>query len=113
MSIEWQPIETAPKDGSWVLLAGGRDEDERDYVVIPSESGEEVDEELEWVATSSNGSPRPAALCFFDQGRGAWFHAFWDQAWRSQYSGATHWAPLSKPAVEPRFRLLKTPSEHQ
>jgi len=72
----WLPIETAPKDGSWVLLCGGRE-----------------------YAEESVG---PCVVAFWD---GAyWLYCYWDSAWRSAYENATHWMPIPE-LPKPEGRL--------
>ena len=68
---EWQTIETAPKDGSWVMLAGGDvygmwDGDEPPCVV-----GQHVND--------------------------AWHLAWYDGGWLGEYFWPTHWMPLPAP----------------
>jgi len=68
----WQPIETAPQDGSWVLLCGGR-----------------------W-ACDNDWLP-PVAVA---QWEGQGFCAYWSAAVPDQdaaYDSPTHWMPLPPP----------------
>ena len=62
----WQPIETAPKDGTWVMLRGGHD--------------------------YGDDQIGPAVVAFWD-GEG-WYYAYWDSEWRSSYEEPTQWMPL-------------------
>jgi hypothetical protein len=70
----WQPIDTAPKDGSWVLLRGGHTTED-DY----SREGVRVD--------------RPVTA-FWDEARKSWAFCYWDGAWRENYENPTHWRSL-------------------
>jgi hypothetical protein len=81
--MSWQPIETAPKDGTWVLLFGGK-------------AGEDWWEEKEvggppmrvaqwWPVTADNN---------YD---GGWQFANYDSGYYGEVSGATHWMPLPSP----------------
>ena len=72
--MNWQPIENAPQDGTWVLLAGGHEYG--DEPVGPCVVGH-------WVADS--------------YGDGYWAYAYWDSGWRSGYDEPTHWMPLPEP----------------
>ncbi len=63
----WQPIDTAPKDGTWVLLTGGH-------------------------AAEPTG---PCVVGFWD--RDDWAYAHWDGSWYSIYEAPTHWMPLPEP----------------
>lgn len=65
---EWQPISTAPKDGTWVLLRGGTD-----Y------GGEQIG---------------PAVVAFWSGQE--WAYAYWDGEWRSCYDNPTEWMPIPK-----------------
>ena len=70
----WQPIETAPKDGTWVLLSGGRTtEIESLYWKVPLD--------------------RPVTA-FWEEGMGRWAFCYWDGMWRETYEHPTHWCPL-------------------
>ena len=71
----WHPIETAPRDGTWVLLKGGMMDMEAQY---------EVDA----------GSGPPCVAAFWNAPMDAWTFAFWDGAWRSDYENPTHWRPI-------------------
>jgi hypothetical protein len=70
----WGPIETAPKDETWVLITGGN----------PSPS--------EWYG--SKNIPSMVVAMFFDH---AWVFDNWDGGFRSEYIGPTHWMPLPEP----------------
>lgn len=75
--MEWQPIETAPKDGRWVLLCGFDPDDDPVY-----------------------GSTNPPAVVAFwreDDWGDEWAYCFWDSDWRSFVDGPTHWMPLPEP----------------
>lgn len=70
---EWQPIATAPKDGTWVLLTGGEisygwDSDDQPRVVIGQFAGEE-----------------------------GWHFAWYDSGFYGEYISPTHWMPLPEP----------------
>lgn len=82
MFNEWQPIEAAPKDGTFILLAGGATSED-DYM----ERGVKTD--------------RPV-VAFYDSGDGDvdggyWWMCFWDGEWRTSYENPTHWMPLPEP----------------
>jgi hypothetical protein len=83
--MDWQPIETAPRDGTWVLITGGD----------VSEMFREQD------PYGFYGGP--VVVAFFDSplslGEGGWSYAFWDSAWRSSFDAPTHWMPLPAPPV--------------
>lgn len=74
---QWQPIETAPKDGTWVLLCNGATDEDRE------------DDDFGKILRS-----RPVTA-FWD--KGDWVFSHWDGAWRSCYSCPTHWMPLPQP----------------
>jgi hypothetical protein len=75
--MDWQPIETAPTDGTWVLLYAPPEKWERRtgqmYVAT-------------WEATGYNSEPQWA------YGANGYEHSF-----RHGVYGATHWMPLPAP----------------
>lgn len=77
---EWQPIETAPKDGSWILAINNRG---NQAVIIWSHSAPH------WTERS-------------DAPRGGWIHPFSDGIQSTFWNGGcgsvpTHWMPLPEP----------------
>jgi hypothetical protein len=68
----WQPIETAPRDGTWVLLTGGEcfGEDDGERTVV-----------AQWD----------------EYGGGTWHFAWYDDGYYGAYYGPTHWMPLPAP----------------
>ena len=81
MTMEWQPIETAPKDGTWVLLTGGvifygwDGDDFPDCVVGQYVSDQYVSEDK-------------------------WQFAWYDGGCYGEYEHPTHWMPLPAPPKE-------------
>ena len=71
----WREIESAPRDGTWVLLKGG---------VL----------DVEQYADEAGQLP-PCVCAFWYAPLECWSFAFWDGAWRSDYENPTHWLPLS------------------
>jgi hypothetical protein len=74
----WQPIETAPRDGVWVLLAGGNCD------------GDEGDDD---------GRPVVAQWTNYMNGRTdtkyeRWHFAWYDGGYYGAYDNPTHWMPL-------------------
>ena len=73
--MERMPIETAPLDGTWVLLFGGR---------TSNYTGDEYfADEGDWY--------RPVVAKWDG---GAWVYAGWDSRWRSEYEDPTEWSEL-------------------
>jgi hypothetical protein len=72
---KWQPIETAPKNGTWIILTGG-DAEFDDYK-------REVQNTV--------GFP-PASVAFWHEDY--WTLCYWDGEWRTEYGSPTHWKPL-------------------
>lgn len=78
--MEWKPIETAPKDGTWVLICGGS---------IP----------YRW-----DGDDEPPAVAAqwttmlgTRECEGNWQFAWYDGGYYGEYVGPTHWMPLMAP----------------
>ena len=78
--MNWQPIETAPKDGTWVLLFGGKTSED-DYM----RTGVLIERPVTAFWNNSE--------CYDEY----WAFAFWDGDWREEYSDPTHWMPLPEP----------------
>jgi len=81
---EWKLIETAPRDGTWVLLAGGVCELEE-----------------------NDSNPRPVVAQWTtvlndrqDPNYGRWQFAWYDGGYYGTYKDPTHWMPA--PAVPTR-----------
>jgi hypothetical protein len=76
----WQPIETAPRDGTWVLLSGGEcDHDEESDAKTRSVVGQ-------W-SNYCNGSTVDWH----------WQFAWYDGGYYGEYKKPTHWMPLPAP----------------
>lgn len=80
----WQPIATAPKDGRWVLLSGGRIEYGWDRETKPPAV----------VGQAVNG------------GEDGWQFAWYDSGYYGEYEDPTHWMPLPAPPA-----LSEAPSQ--
>ncbi len=74
--MNWQPIETAPKDGTWILLAGGETDDEA---------------EVRSIVAAQWAKEMPPS--------GRWHFAWYDGGFYGKYLNPTHWMPLP-PAPE-------------
>ena len=73
--MEWQPIETAPKNGTWVLVTGG------------------------YIDYCWEGETQPdvtAAQYVINIG---WQMAWYDSGYYGGYKSPTHWMPLPKPPI--------------
>ena len=81
---DWQDISTAPRDGTWILLCGGRT-DEDFYLRDEPEAQSRIVSAF-WLL-----SPRG------DGDGEEWSVGFWDGSWRTGYENPTHWMPLPAP----------------
>jgi hypothetical protein len=70
----WQPIETAPKDGTWVLLTGGKVDYGWDGETLP-----------------------PCVVGQWDGER--WQFAWYDGGHYGHYEAPTHWMPVPEDAA--------------
>jgi hypothetical protein len=68
----WQPIATAPKDGTWILLTGGRIE-------------------YGWC---QDEHPRCVVGQAVSGGENGWQFAWYDGGYYGEYIDPTHWMPL-------------------
>jgi len=76
--MDWQPIETAPKDGTWVILGGGKTTEE-------PMGDDKVDVK------------RPVVAFWNENSWKGWEFCYWDGAWREGYENPTHWMSLTTP----------------
>lgn len=83
--MTWQPIETAPKDGAWVLLSGGKITYHWDGDTPPCMVVGQFTHEL-------NGRILT---------EGHWQFAWYDGGYFGIYEGPTHWMPLPDPPEIP------------
>ena len=80
----WQPIETAPRDGTWVRLAGGK----CDFSEESDNKGREVTGQ--WTTD------------LYHKPGGNWQFAYYDEGFHGEYKNPTHWQPLpSSPPITP------------
>lgn len=83
---EWKPIETAPKDGTWILLRGGSLRDQRFHDVKPEDIHPAV--VAKW-ATGPHYTICDWFVCDFDDGYGSGIF----------YDAPTEWALLPAPCA--------------
>ena len=72
----WQPIETAPRDGTWVRLAGG---------------------ECEFNEESDNKGREVTGRWTTEFNQPCWQFAYYDGGYYGEYENPTHWQPLASP----------------
>lgn len=75
--MDWQPIETAPMDGTWVLLTGGSINYGWDGDTTPEVVSAQYSHELN-----------------FAKADGHWQFAWYDGGYYGMYPNPTHWMPL-------------------
>ena len=73
--MEWQPIETAPKDGTWILVYGDGTDDEAEQRKVA-------------VAQYTNYLNGSTYDKFW------WQFAWYDGGYYGRFDGPTHWMPL-------------------
>lgn len=78
---EWQPIDSAPKDGTWILLSGGEINDDWN---APADPPVVCGQWTNWL----NGDTIP---------EGRWQFAWYDGGFYGEYQNPTHWMPAPKP----------------
>jgi hypothetical protein len=74
--VDWQPIDTAPKDGTWILLFGKGTDDEHETRQIA------VAQYTDYL----NGRKT----------KWHWQFAWYDGGYYGVFEGPTHWMPLPK-----------------
>lgn len=80
--MEWQPISTAPKDGTWILLTGG------EFVKYDWNGDTEPDVVSGQYTNKLNGG----LDCHW-----RWQFAWLDGGFYGEYMNPTHWMPLPEP----------------
>lgn len=83
--MNWHPIETAPKDGKWILLSGG--------LVTDGYYDEKRPAVAHWVQRFIDDDGK---VWEEDPDCDKWGVAYWDGAWYTEYRGATHWMPIEE-----------------
>lgn len=89
VAVSWQPIDTAPKDGRWVLLRGGFDS---------GWYGPDVKHPV--VAAFWEPLPNQELVCDGDDPSkdvwidGHWRYAWWEGGWRSKWAKPAEWMEL-------------------
>lgn len=78
--MNWQPISTAPKDGSWILLCGGETTED------------------DWDPQDDVRKRRPVSAFWLAE-KMHWAFCYWDGAWREGYLNPTHWCALELPEL--------------
>lgn len=83
---EWQPIETAPKDGTYILVYPGY------YTKVP------------------------CSIAYYDDDKYAkrpqpYWHRLDTRGLRSRYTPLTHWMPLPCPPYKPDPPFVRPPSD--
>jgi hypothetical protein len=86
----WRSIETAPRDGTWVLLAGGE-----------CESNEESDNRGRVVTAQWTTKYRSNTGDRWIDDFGRWQFAYYDSGFYGEYENPTHWQPLPQPPNTP------------
>ena len=73
MMMDWQPIETAPKDGTWLLLCGGS--------IVYGWDGRDEPPVVagQWTNPLKDGT---------------WQFAWYDGGYNGEYESPTHWRPM-------------------
>jgi len=82
----WQPIDTAPKDGTWVILCGGTADDESAATAADLKRPVVA----QW-STWRNGQTW----------QGRWQFCWFEGGYDGKYSDPTHWQPLPAPPNSP------------
>lgn len=85
---DWQPIDTAPKDGSWILLTGGKDAQGWDH----------------------DEPQPPMVVAQWASYAECWQFAWYDSGYYGEYDQPTHWLPLPQPLQLNRTSSGEEPS---